>query len=85
MDLVGSNCDVPLNGSVIVDFFTSDHSGEVALKNESTVSNNLNKTRSPLDRDPEAIPTFTRKQSVFILIGKHIGKPAKEVKERLPL
>jgi hypothetical protein len=49
------------------------------------VSNNLNKTRSPLDKDPEAIPFLTRKQSVFILIGKQNGKPAKEVKERLPL
>lgn len=85
MDLVGSNSDVPINGSVIVDFFTSAHSGEVALKNESAVSNNLNKTRSPLDKDPEAIPLLTRKQSAFILIGKHIGEPAKDVKERLPL
>jgi hypothetical protein len=74
-----------VNGSVIVDFLTSAHSGEVALKNERAVSNNLNKTRSPLDKDPEAIPFFTRRQSVFILIGKHIGKPAKEFKERLPL
>jgi hypothetical protein len=85
MDLVGRVSQTPLKGSVIVLFLTSDHSGEVALKNERAVSNNLNKTRSPLDNDPEAIPCFTRRQSVFILIGKHIGNPAKEERERLPL
>jgi hypothetical protein len=85
MDLAGRRGSLPPNGAVIVSFLTSAHSGEVALKNESDVSNNLNKTRSPLDKDPEAIPCFTRKQSVFILIGKHIGKPAKEERERLPL
>jgi hypothetical protein len=31
----------PVNGSVIVPFLTSDHFGEVALKNESAVSNSL--------------------------------------------
>jgi len=85
MDLVGRVILVPVKGSVIVLFLTSAHSGEVARKNERAVSNNLNKTRSPLDNDPEAIPFFTRRQSIFILIGKHTGKPAKEVKERLPL
>jgi hypothetical protein len=85
MDLAGSVNRVPENGSVIVDFFTSAHSGEVALKNERAVSNSLNRTRSPLDKDPDAIPFFTRRQSAFILIGKHIGKPAKEERERFPL
>jgi hypothetical protein len=85
MDLAGSVAHVPVKGLVIVDFFTSAHSGEVALKNERTVSNNLNRTRSPLDSDPDAIPFFTRRQSAFILIGKHIGNPAKEERERLPL
>jgi len=85
MDLTGRVLHDPENGSVIVLFFISAHSGAVARKNERAVSNSLNKTRSPLDKDPEAIPFFTRRQSVFILIGKHIGKPAKEVKERLPL
>lgn len=85
MDLVGRYSLVPVKGSVIVLFFTSAHSGEVALKNESAVSNNLNKTRSPLDNDPDAIPCFTRRQSVLILIGRHNGNPAKEERERLPL
>jgi hypothetical protein len=85
MDSVGSVAHDPVKGSVIVDFFTSAHSGEVALKNERTVSNSLNRTRSPLDKDPDAIPCFTRRQSVFILIGKHDGNPAKEVRERFPL
>jgi hypothetical protein len=85
MDLVGRVSHDPVNGSVIVFFLTSAHSGAVARKNEMAVSNSLNKTRSPLDNDPEAIPFFTRRQSVFILIGRHIGNPAKEVKERLPL
>jgi hypothetical protein len=85
MDLVSRVSLVPVKGSVIVLFFTSAHTGEVARKNERAVSNNLNKTRSPRDKDPEAIPFLTRRQSVFILIGKHIGNPAKEVKERLPL
>jgi hypothetical protein len=85
MDLVGRVSQDPVKGSVIVLFLTSDHSGEVALKNESAVSNNLKRTRSPLDKDPEEIPCFTRKQSVFILIGKQIGRPAKEERLRLPL
>jgi hypothetical protein len=85
MDLASRVSHVPEKGSVMVLFFTSAHTGEVARKNEIAVSNSLNKTRSPRDNDPMAIPFFTRRQSAFILIGKHIGKPAKEVKERFPL
>jgi hypothetical protein len=85
MDLVGRRGSLPEKSEVMVLFFTSAHSGEVALKKERHVNNNLNKIWSPLDRDPDAIPFFTRRQSVFILIGRHVGKPAKEVRERLPL
>jgi hypothetical protein len=85
MDLVGRRGLTPENSAVIVPFLTSAHSGEVALKNDRHVSSSLNKIWSPLDKDPDAIPFFTRKQSTFILIGKHIGNPAKEDRERLPL
>jgi hypothetical protein len=85
MDLVSRVVPCPVNGSVIVPFLTSDHLGEVALKNERAVSRSLKRTRSPLGKDPEAIPLFTRKQRYLILIGRHFGKPAREVRERLPL
>jgi hypothetical protein len=85
MDLVSSNTPCPSKGAVIVDFLTSDHLGEVALKNERAVSRSLKRTRSPRVKDPEAIPFFTRRQRFFTLIGKHLGRPAKEVKERFPL
>jgi hypothetical protein len=85
MDLVSRVIPWPVNGPVIVLLLTSDHLGEVALKNERAVSRSLKRTRSPLGKDPEAIPPFTRRQRCLILIGRHFGKPAKEVRERLPL
>jgi hypothetical protein len=84
MVLVGSVILLPVNSPVIVLTFTSAHSGDVALKKDSIVSNNLNKIRSPLDKDPDAIPPFTRRQSTFTRIGKHIGNPENEERERLP-
>lgn len=84
-NIVGSKVSlVPVKTPVIVLTLTSEYLGLVALKKLSAVSNNLNNSWSFRVREPEAIPCLTRLHINFTWIGKIIGKPAKEVKERFP-
>jgi len=74
----------PVKSPVIVPILVSEYLGLVALKKLRAVNNSLNNSWSVLVREPEAIPCLTRLHINFTWIGKIIGRPAKEVKERFP-